>query len=91
MTTRITDGGSAFPVVTNMGVFHDAHGNEVQDIQSIGGMSLRDYFAAQAMVGIVARMNADTFRKYVAAVADGREMVAAYRMADAMLAAREAK
>jgi hypothetical protein len=56
------------------------------------GMSLRDYFAGQALAGIAAgRMNAEGVRRYMQGKHDGREAVAAYAMADAMLQAREAK
>lgn len=70
MDTEVKDGGSAFPW----------SGGEVGVSD---GMSLRDYFAGQAVVG------------YLAAHADGTELGTiehnakyAYDMADAMLKAR---
>ena len=49
------------------------------------GMSLRDYFAAKAMLGVITDPHHD--------VAEGYDTVAsyAYSLADAMLAAREQK
>jgi hypothetical protein len=41
------DGGPAFPVVTGYSV----DGTTIQ--QASGGMTLRDYFAAKAMVGLL--------------------------------------
>lgn len=93
MSTERKDGGPAFPF----------QGVEFQEIDKTRpgvktlvdvtnpGMSLRDYFAAKAMQGRTDYMSAD---------ADGVErnmssldLLAkrAYRMADAMLEAREAK
>lgn len=51
-------------------------------------MSLRDYFAAQALAGLAARINSETVRKYAEDVALGREALIAYRLADAMLKER---
>jgi hypothetical protein len=66
------DGGPAFPVMK-----HHLNGH----IEQVAyGASLRDYFAAKAMQGFCAR-----------AIATGAEQEfaeIAYRMADAMLAAR---
>lgn len=60
-------GGPAFPTETDFHFFH--------------GMTLRDYFAAKAMQGVVHRSVVD------------ESMCAkwAYEMADAMIKAREAK
>lgn len=49
--------------------------------QAKGGMTLRDYFAAQAMQALYARD--DAYEKFDATSED------AYRMADAMLRARQ--
>jgi hypothetical protein len=70
--SEIKDGGPAFPqyVINNGGAYVD------------GGMTLRDYFAAQALNGICA--NQDN-RVYGNSMEFAR---AAYRLADAMLTAR---
>lgn len=47
MTTTITTGGNAFPFTGGA----DLHGNI---LEAEKGMSLRDYFAAKAMVGLLA-------------------------------------
>jgi hypothetical protein len=56
---------------------------------SEGGMTLRDYFAAAALPGLMARnwshINGSNEQKIIDTVAES-----AYRIADAMLAAREA-
>ena len=67
MNTK-NDGGPAFPESGERG---KASGGE--------GMTLRDYFAAKAMQGMVA--NPENVSRAGASLA--------YRMADAMLAARE--
>lgn len=69
---KVNDGGMAFP--TN--ALRDENGNVVQ--HAMYGMTLRDYFAGQAITGIVTNGNSATVMA-----------VAAYRLADAMIAARE--
>ena len=71
MSTIINDGGSAFPLY-----LPQDEGN-IRD-----GMTLRDYFAGQALNAIAARNTDRTYR------GDADE---AYSFADAMIAAREAK
>ena len=65
-------GGPAFPS-------HGSMGEVAQE-----GMTLRDYFAAKAVIGVLAQLD----------VCDGREHAnaawIAYQIADAMLKAREA-
>lgn len=74
-------GGRAFPCDSS---FDDFKG--VDDFK--GGMWLRDYFAAQALVGLLTDRVLDVALRladdYVATVAAN-----AYRFADAMIAARE--
>ena len=62
-------GGNAFPAMNDNGYW-------------VGGMTLRDYFAAKAMQGIVSRgiLTEVPLEKYTEN---------AYKMADAMLKARE--
>lgn len=73
MTEQPKDGGAAFPQITELG-----------DIASTsGGMSLRDWFAGQALAGYFAAFstqhrNATDCASYI------------YEMADAMIASREA-
>lgn len=81
MSDNIKTGGPAFP----------------HDWQAAGGMTLRDYFAAKAMAAMIAE---PPFQPGLATVAsrhcDGERgelnqfAIAAYRMADAMIAARDA-
>ena len=66
---------SAFPVLERGG-----SGLELTD----SGMSLRDYFAAQAIGPLLQQIEAYTHANGIASLA-----IDAYAMADAMLAARE--
>ena len=71
------DGGPAFPTVKR-----DGHAGAVTSITDKAGMTLRDYFAANAMQGTLGN---SSFHD------DNEEALSkwCYRMADAMLAARE--
>ena len=78
MSTPINDGGPAFPVTGCV------HPND----NAIVGMTLRDYFAGQALAGLCVRAADDGQRtewrfQLIANVA--------LKVADAMLAARERK
>ena len=81
----INDGGQAFPT------FCPVQNNQPDKYTYIGGMTLRDYFAAKAMPAIytevVRRASDEGWPE------DWRDGIAqdAYKMADAMLKAREAK
>ena len=55
-----------------------------REVRPIGGMSLRDYFAAQALVGFISQAPAPFTAETHATVAFD-----AYRLADAMLKARK--
>jgi len=70
MNTPINDGGPAFPTATL------AQKTE-------GGMTLRDYFAGQALAGFIAASTGQVHCQPAARMC--------YHMADAMLAARERK
>ena len=77
--TQINDGGPAFPFVSWQspnGMVSTAHTN---------GMTLRDWFAGQALAGLLANVGFTGEVTYDGLAYD------AYRIADAMLAAREAK
>ena len=67
-------GGAAFPI---------SHSNEPGAYEAETGMSLRDWFAGQALAGLLADTNVLGSAPEVAN--------AAYRFADAMLAARKAE
>lgn len=78
MADKIEDGGQAFP---QAGWRYDsAIGRYVESVS--GGMSLRDWFAGQAIAGICA--NADWW----ACAHDDQAAVQSYQLADAMLAQR---
>lgn len=74
MTKQINDGGPAFPLPD---VFRP---DGVHISGGASGMSLRDYFAGQALVGLLAH---DQLWR------DGLMARRAYEFADVMLAARE--
>jgi len=81
------DGGPAYPVTgLFMGEQLTPASPADQECAGYGGMTLRDYFAGQALAGILADPNAfEAFAvdEYYSAAADY-----AFRMADAMLAVR---
>ena len=80
MTTKNT-GGPAFPHVPEAWIH--THQGSAQLPSTTGGMTLRDYFAAKAMQGMLAATPHDY-------AFDGDVISeAAYEMADAMLRARE--
>lgn len=71
-----TDGGSAFP--SEQGTDHEGLWNQTYD----PGMSLRDWFAGQALAGLLAK---ETFKPGDPA----RLALIAYVVADAMLKERD--
>ena len=73
MSAQINDGGPAFARSATKGT----SGIIIRDAQT--GMSLRDYFAGQALAGLLADSNASSRSVYA---------TDAYDLADAMLAAR---
>jgi hypothetical protein len=75
MTDKIDDGGSAFARPMS----HDGDGPRADAFPAQDGMSLRDYFAGQALAGLLVN---DTDTKIVDTATD------AYRIADAMIKAR---
>lgn len=78
--------GSAFPLALGWIETDQSNGNQkVVDVRDVEhGLSIRDYFAAKAMHGTMAAMDSSE-RNYTPP-----ETIAesAYRLADAMLAAR---
>jgi hypothetical protein len=79
----INDGGPAFPIAE---AFDERTGNVTQ--YASNGMSLRDYFAAKAMQGLLANPGCEYSPMNIEAV----EQVTsdAYALADFMLKARDA-
>lgn len=86
--SKIKDGGPAFP---------HPRPDYSQDRRDFGGMSLRDWFASQALVGICAGLCSDSvsgdpsravpIAAHRLAFSDAAKD--AYHIADAMIAARE--
>lgn len=79
------DGGGAFPQMEQVEVAHD--GLYVKQWWPVGGMSLRDYFAAKALEGLLA--NPEMNIQGAGTQARWQFATEAYHMADAMLKARE--
>lgn len=80
---NIDYGGPAFPVVTRKG--YDEYGHQAgATIWQFGGMTLRDYFAAKAMQGMLAEGSTESTAMSSLLAA------CAYDIADAMIAARKA-
>jgi hypothetical protein len=77
MSAPINDGGPAFPCESY------GHRNGKETTVPAQGMTLRDYFAGQALAGALADPTCDLAPIELAKIV--------YREADAMLAAREAK
>lgn len=74
MSAPINDGGPAFPHLHNTC-------QRVNESEMFPGMTLRDYFAAQALTGLLANPDGGS--------SIGEVARCAYRYADAMLAARD--
>jgi hypothetical protein len=91
MITQIKDGGPAFPHAQRL------WDNDAQSwaVHSVGGMTLRDYFAGQALSGILSKAinpnnqgNDSVDWASTRAPGPNRASGDAYEYADAMLAAR---
>lgn len=82
MSTPIKDGGPAFPQpmldIPNHGPTFPG-----QIAANVSGMTIRDWFAGQALAGLV-------FHNEFGAISDRNMAIGAYDIADAMLAEREA-
>ena len=83
-----TDGGSAFPVVEAIDSFPDSF--DLHAVLSSPGMTLRDWFAGQALAGWMAGPS-NTHPGIDGPEGRGAQNLArwSYAMADAMRAARE--
>ncbi len=86
MTDKIDDGGMAFPTVKSSLMRDHVReaGRFTHDYETIGGMSLRDYFAGRIAGGLASR--AGSFGGQLGA---GEIASRSYEIADAMLAARK--
>lgn len=86
MSESINDGGSAFPVSPVICGKSDVY----TTTKTWDGMSLRDWFAGQALIGLWAGLsqskiqNGQTREAWIRGIAE-----ASYEMADAMIAERE--
>jgi len=78
MTEKTEDGGHAFPLIWNV-----AHNS---DWNTEAGMSLRDWFAGQALSGHLSSLNPTAEHDTDSATAFARS---SYKIADAMLAERK--
>jgi hypothetical protein len=79
MSAPINDGGPAFPRPESRGT------SGAITLHGQNGMTLRDYFAGQALTSMTAAPD------YSKGPCNGAMAVRAYLIADAMLAAREGK
>jgi hypothetical protein len=80
MSEQINDGGPAFPVAEDHKI--------AADLDWTCGMSLRDYFAAQALPALVAVVSAGHHQTVVQEPIETVMARDCYRLADAMLRAR---
>jgi hypothetical protein len=93
--STINDGGPAFPELDTGETHDNRDGGTFTSFSSTGGMSLRDYFAAAALTGIMA--NPERWKQIADDYMSGKKTyeqcsaanaVKAFSIADAMLAAR---
>lgn len=77
MTTEANNGGPAFPSQTDESYWH--------------GMSLRDWFAGKALAGVITTCADDSWWLQGQRSLYEHFAIEAYQVADAMLAAREAR
>jgi hypothetical protein len=82
MKEQIDDGGSAFPGISDSRCGYDEHREPYTAFESIPGMSLRDWFAGQALAHPYTQV--EDACNHAAKTAHW-----AYELADAMLAARK--
>ncbi|AOX11922.1 hypothetical protein Q5O_17000 [Pseudomonas putida JB] len=78
-------GGPAFPVAYDHQTFNPSHVDEAKRLMS--GMTLRDYFAAQALQGMLPYPGNEMWGSF-AEMTPKQAAESAYGYADAMLAAR---
>ena len=86
--SNINTGGPAFPGLNAEFTGISSDGQERYEIQPSGGMTLRDYFAAKAITSVLAP---NPVTGQFPLVGDFEDCaITAYKMADAMMKAREA-
>lgn len=85
----INDGGPAFPHAIT-GTSEDEHGSAQLDVNSFRGMSLRDYFAAAALQGMLTTDRPSDSKPWCSDALYEKCAYRAYGIADAMLKARQA-
>ena len=91
MSAPINDGGPAFPC-QNLFADNPTHDAVAAQIRESNGMSLRDWFAGQALASMdTARLIAEAHEMEDVESFPSKSAQLAYVMADAMLKAREAK
>jgi len=83
MTTpkQIDDGGSVTADIISQRYVAEL-GMIEEKVQSVGGLSVRDYFAAAALQGLICHYGIDV-------MSDENNSMVAYELADAMLAKRK--
>ena len=87
--TEKNNGGPAFPI---KGFYADSSGFICDVVVDNSGMSLRDYFAAKAMQGLISACNSDGIWTGCGDKKMNDNMaITAYMVADSMLKAREEK
>jgi hypothetical protein len=81
--SKIEDGGAAFPVTP---IFSESHGwlRPCEIMHGAEGMTLRDYFAAAALQGLI-------FHNSFGEVSDENIAKGSYQYADAMIEARKGR
>jgi len=81
---KIKTGGSAFPEIYTDAKVNE-HNQEYGDTYSVGGMTLRDYFSAKAMQGVLSSPDLKS------EIQNNPQWVAAlsFRFADAMIRERD--
>jgi hypothetical protein len=79
MSAPLNDGGPAFPFISD-----HTYPTTIND-----GMTLRDYFAGQALAGILSAREYTPFRDRMGITEIRFHAMVAYDQADAMLAARK--
>lgn len=90
---KIDDGGAAFPQLEVTSGERDGHGDLIEPFTSAaGGMSLRDWFAGQALISLTNMAGDDGYFKSDKQGPNAAQLIAftAYVVADAMIATRKA-
>lgn len=80
----VADSGPAFPCFETLEAYDNDAGKYREVMAPVGGMSLRDYFAGQALVGIIASHSGPDVKLPNTAMAS----MTAYDFAEAMIAER---